>query len=51
MSLLSLHSVDDLLRGVVEIVGRQNIGAGLVDDLLAFFDIVTWACNSLNLCG
>src|SRR6516225_6597410 len=34
-----LHGRDDLLRGIVEIVGRRHVEIGLRDDLLAEFDI------------
>src|SRR6202041_2503110 len=39
IDLSSLDGLDDLLRGVVEIVGRQHIEAAFADDLLAGFDI------------
>src|SRR5580692_6846050 len=35
----SLDGLDDLLRGVVEIVGRQHVEAACADDLLAGVDI------------
>src|SRR3954451_22470734 len=35
----SLDGLDDLLRGVVEIVGGQHVETGLADDLLAELDI------------
>src|ERR1700753_1614033 len=35
----SLDGLDDLLRGIVEIVGGQHIEAGFADDLLALLDI------------
>src|SRR5688572_27134518 len=31
----SLHRLDDLLGGVVEVVGRDHVEAGLAEDLLA----------------
>src|ERR1700712_903741 len=39
IGLASLHGLDDLLRGVVEIVRRQHVETGLADDLLAGVDI------------
>ena len=35
----TLHRLHDLLRGVVEIVGRGHVEIGLGDDLLALLDI------------
>src|ERR1700757_4272986 len=34
-----LHGLDDLLRGIVEIVGRQHVEAALADYLLSGCDI------------
>src|SRR5450759_3627426 len=34
-----LHGLDDLLRGIVEIVGRQHVEAAFPDDLLAGIDV------------
>src|ERR1700674_3805011 len=34
-----LHGLDDFLRGIVEIVGRQHVEATFPDDLLASVDI------------
>src|ERR1700730_15103332 len=39
IGLSPLHGLDDLLRGIVEIVGRQHVEAGFPDDLLASVDI------------
>src|SRR3981081_2821186 len=39
IGLLPLYGLDDLLGGIVEIVSRQHVEAGLADDLLAGFDI------------
>src|SRR6266702_7690002 len=39
MALASLDGLHDLLRGVVEIVGRHHVQAGFTDDLLAELDI------------
>src|ERR1700692_3567489 len=39
IDLSPLHGLDDLLRGVVEIVGRQHVEATFPDDLLAGIDI------------
>src|ERR1700738_406349 len=39
IGLPSLDSLDDLLRGVVEIVGGQYVATGFTDDLLAGIDI------------
>src|ERR1700735_1670429 len=39
IDLASLDGLDDLLRGVVEIVGRQHVEAGRTDDLLVGIDI------------
>src|ERR1700735_4463359 len=39
IDLSSLDGLDDLLRGVVEIVGRQHVEAAFPDDLLAGIDI------------
>ncbi len=44
--LLSLHGVDDLLSGAVEIVGGQNVETGVSDDLLAFLDIGTFEADN-----
>src|SRR5690606_25983710 len=38
-ALIPLHCSDDLLRRIVEIVGRNDVQAALVDDLLAKLDI------------
>jgi hypothetical protein len=35
-----LHGLDDLLGGVVEIVGGDDVEAGLADDLLASSTLV-----------
>src|SRR3954452_980344 len=39
MALASLDGLHDLLRSVVEIIGRHHVQAGFADDLLAEFDI------------
>src|SRR3984893_10308702 len=39
MALAPLHGLDDFLRGVVEIVGRQHVEARFAYDLLALFDV------------
>src|SRR6202048_3144663 len=39
IGLRPLHGLDDLLRGIVEIVGRQHVEATFPDDLLAGIDI------------
>src|SRR6185369_15570667 len=39
MASASLDGLHDLLRGVVEIVGRHHVQAGFTDDLLAELDI------------
>src|ERR1700678_1923656 len=39
IDLSPLHGLDDLLRGIVEMVGRQHVEAALADDLLAGCDI------------
>src|SRR5262249_18590300 len=39
MASASLDGLHDLLRGVVEIVGRHHVQAGFTDDLLAQFDV------------
>src|SRR3954454_16160261 len=39
IALAPLYSLDDLLRGIVEIVGRQHVEAAFPDDLLAGIDI------------
>src|SRR3981081_1353841 len=39
IGLSPLYGLDDLLGGVVEIVGRQHVEAGFPDDLLAGIDI------------
>src|SRR5260370_13986005 len=36
---LTLHGLDDLLRGIVEIVGRQHVEATFPDDFLAGVDV------------
>src|SRR3954471_21821267 len=38
-SLRAVYGIDDLLRGVVEIVGRDHVQPRLVDDLLALIDV------------
>src|SRR3569832_2114094 len=45
MALASLDGFHDLLRGVVEIVGRHHVQAGFTDDLLAEFDIGAFETN------
>src|ERR1700716_3323371 len=39
MGLAPVYGLDDLLRGIVEIVGRHHVEAGFPDDLLAGIDI------------
>src|SRR3984893_498184 len=39
IDLSPLYGLDDLLRGIVEIVGRQHVEAAFPDDLLAGIDI------------
>src|SRR5476651_1463561 len=39
IGLAPLHGLDDLLRGIVEIVGGQHVEATFPDDLLAGIDI------------
>src|SRR3990170_9004881 len=39
IGLAPLHGLDDFLRGVVEIVGRQHVEATFTDDLLAGIDV------------
>src|SRR3984957_18881721 len=39
IDLSSLYRLDDFLRGIVEIVGRQHVEAAFPDDLLAGIDI------------
>src|ERR1700726_3739852 len=39
IGLAPVHGLDDLLRGIVEIVGRQHVEATFPDDLLAGIDI------------
>src|SRR4051812_32608637 len=45
MASASLDGLHDLLRGVVEIVGRHHVQAGFTDDLLAQLDIGAFEAN------
>src|SRR5579863_8991812 len=45
IGLPSLDGLDDLLRGVVEIVRRENVEAAFTDDLFAGLDIGTLEAN------
>src|SRR5689334_2907547 len=42
---LTLYRLDDLLGGIVQVVGGNHIEAGLVQDGLAFLDIGAFETN------
>src|SRR5436305_15272473 len=48
--LAPLHSLDDFLRGIVEVVGRHHVVTGFPADLLACVDVGALQLPQLSPC-